>query len=483
MVKHGLYNLSGAGIRVGLAIVVVPILIRLMGIDQYGLWSLATATVGFLALADGGFSISVTVFLSKELATGDNAAAAKTLMIVLIISLVLATGASAALWLGASQASKLFSALGGNEHRVLAKALQVGGILVWSRILQSVLIGVEQAYRRYGAANLLIILQSVLANLGMIPVAWRGGRVVALMEWQAVATLAVLMTHVYLAFTLVRTLWPQMTWDRHKAMYIARYSSLTWLSNLGSVLFGYADRLMVGGISGTNTLGVYAAITSITAQINGMSGAAVQPFLPSASRLVARKSGSDSELRVGMKQAFQVNALVALGMGVALFVLAQQVLQIIIPGADNPVNLFALRLAIIIYALFSMNAVGYYTLFSVERVMHSTVVVLVSAIVSVLVIGWGARTSGLIGAVAGNAVYLGTLVLDVLAVRAVGVSGLWVGWLVFPTAWFLVGLALGISGPSGFLWRCVLLICHSAFLLVWFAKVNKGTQRLFAHGD
>jgi O-antigen/teichoic acid export membrane protein len=483
LVKHGIYNLSGAGVRIGLAILVIPVLVRVMGIGQYGLWSLASAIVGLLALADGGLSISITVFLSKELARTDDASAARTLCVVLIMSLVLTTATATFLWIGASRVANLFSALSGSEHRVLTKALQIGALLVWSRILQSVLIGVEQAYRRYGSSNLLVSLQSVIGNLGMIPVVWAGGRVFALMAWQVVATAGISVAHAWLVWTLARPLLRQMKWDKDKAVRISRYSIVAWLSSLGAILFGYGDRLIVGGILGTAVLGAYAAITSVATQINAMSGAAVQPFLPSASGLVARNAEGNDALGANLRLAFRINAVVALGMGVVLFVLAHPVLRVILPGADNPTTLLALRLAIVIYSVYSINAVGYFALCSVEAVKSAMIIVLSSAVVSLLFIRWGARVAGLIGAILGNAAYFGTLLLNVSGTKALRVGYQWLRWIAFPVGWFLAGLALGIVGPNSLISRVLLLSCYSAILLVWFLMTNREMRGFLAPGN
>jgi O-antigen/teichoic acid export membrane protein len=472
VLKHGLYNVWGTGVRVGLSILVIPALVRIMGTSQYGLWSLAFATVGFLALADGGLSVTVTVFLSKELARDDTDAAGKTVAIVLVASLALATVAGLMLYLGAFRVSDLFSALGRSEHQILARTLRVGSVLVWSQVLQSILIGVEQAYRRYGFANLLISLQSALTNLGMIPIAWHGGRVLALMEWQAIVALVILVAHGYLVSTLIWVFRHRMTLDKHKFVSVVRYTSLTWISNLGSVLFGRADRLLIGGMLGTSILGIYAAITSVTGQINAMSGAAVQPFLPSVSSLIAKGSAGNAELRGSVKQAFRANASLALGIGIILFVLASLVLRIIVPGGESPLNLLALRIAIIIYSLYSLSAVGYYTLFGAHALAVSTAIVLLSAVASLLLIGWGAHNSGLVGAVAGNVAYCGTLLLNVYGMKKVGVDGLWLTWLAFPAGWFVAGLVLGIAGPASLFWRALLLACHLVLLVLWFVRGN-----------
>ena len=77
MLRNGFFNLAGSMIRLGLAVVMIPLLIHLIGVDEYGLWTLVNAALSMAALAEGGLSISTTYFLSADLAADDNVAISK----------------------------------------------------------------------------------------------------------------------------------------------------------------------------------------------------------------------------------------------------------------------------------------------------------------------------------------------------------------------------------------------------------------------
>jgi Polysaccharide biosynthesis protein len=70
MLKNGFYNAAAGAVRVGLAILTIPVLIRLMGVEEYGLWALASAIVGIVTLAEAGLSTATTVFVSQDLGQG-----------------------------------------------------------------------------------------------------------------------------------------------------------------------------------------------------------------------------------------------------------------------------------------------------------------------------------------------------------------------------------------------------------------------------
>jgi hypothetical protein len=55
--KNGFYNTVAGIIRIGLAILTIPLLIRLIGIEEYGLWTLASTVI---------IVVSVTKLLNRS---------------------------------------------------------------------------------------------------------------------------------------------------------------------------------------------------------------------------------------------------------------------------------------------------------------------------------------------------------------------------------------------------------------------------------
>ncbi|MDZ7957618.1 MAG: oligosaccharide flippase family protein [Aulosira sp. DedQUE10] len=419
LLKNGLYNAAAGAIRIGLAILTIPILIRLIGVEEYGLWTLASAVVAMVTLAEAGLSTTTTVFVSQDLAREDTESLLQTLTVTIGAMLILATLAAIALWFGAENLVNLFPRLGNRQHLATVQALQIAGVVVWARLLQQVIIGVEQAYQKYAAMNMVITLQSLASNLGMLVVAGLGGKTVALMQYQAIINLVILFAHIWLGWLLMRNINLYPIWNLGKILVITRYSLMTWLASLGGVLFTQCDRIIVGGLLGTETLGVYAGITSITSQINVLSALIVQPILPALSNLIAYPQEHLIKLQYQIKRAFKVNILTALGMGIMLFMLASIVMYLMLPSQVTDDSILAFRIATIIYTTYSMNAVAYYILLAVNAVRLNLVINLISGILSLILIYFLCFQLGLIGAVLGNAGYLLSLLFIPCALKQI----------------------------------------------------------------
>lgn len=444
MLKNGLYNVLAALIRTGLGVLVIPVLIRFLGVEGYGLWTLVSAFIGIAGLAEAGLSVSTTVFLSRDLANDDAIGISQTLTAVFGTMLLLATTAAVALWLGASRLVSFFSLMDQSQYLDAVQAIKIGGLVVWAQLLQRVLVGIEQAYQKYGVMNVINTLQVILINLGMLFVAWSGGKTTELVEWQLVTCMGILAAHGWIAWQLVYKAKIHLIWDARRGIAVAKYSLMTWLTSLGTVLFGQADRLVVGTLLGAEKLGVYAAITNVTRQINTFSALPVQPLLPTLSRAIEQqKSGfNQTNLKNQVKQAIQVNTSIALGLGIVLLTFAPPIMIAMIPDTTGD-YVWEFSAAVIIYALYSTNAVGYYTLFSTNSVNLCVPIVLASGCISLIMIIIGTLNLGLMGSILGNIGYLISLLLTLFGLRNLNISNFdYINYIKLPIVIFGLFIAV-----------------------------------------
>jgi O-antigen/teichoic acid export membrane protein len=465
LLRSGLYNVGGATVRGAVGLLTIPFVIRFLGIREYGVWSLVQAVFALMTMSEAGISVAASVFLSKDLAKNDFSEAGRTLTFLLISAVLLSAALGLFLWIAGPLIVRPLAAFGSAERADAGRALQIAGLAVSVLILQRTLVGVEQAFDRYAAINALELCQSVLANVGLLVVAWLGGRTIDMMKWQVFAFALLLGAHCCVVFWLLRNKGLSFEWSRSKARQIFRYSLATWTATLGSAAFGQCDRFIVGGVLGAPVLGIYSAITNITSKINSFSAMAVQPLVPSLSRDVRLDASTEGRIR----QATHLNALIAIEAGIFLYVLADWVMRVLGPGAAAQQHVLGLQIAAVIYALYSLSAPGFFILFSVGGVRTNAAVTLSSGVASLALILVGARYFGLLGALAGNAGYLGTFLLVVAGLRKTGIAlSRYLYWMAFPLLWLAIALLVGTMLQGHLLWRAVFVIVQAALFMLWF---------------
>lgn len=480
MIKHGLYNFIGASFRLCVTVGTIPLLIRLIGLEEYGLWTIVSTVVAIVSLAEAGLSVSTTYFLSRDLADNDTVRISETLTVSFCSILLLATVASGILWSSAEYIIYLFPKLTPSQHQIVIPAFRLGALVIWIKLLQRIFVGIEQAYQRYGLFNLINTIQVSLVNLGMLWIAYSGGLTLALMRWQLISNLLILAAHIVIGSRLLRHTSIKLIWNWKRCVEIFRYSMKTWLASIGSALFTQGDKVIIGSILGTTTLGIYSAITSITAQINAFSSLPVQPLLPHLSKLLQSSDTTRAELIKLVRQAFHINALVAIGLGGGLIALAPTILNLLLPDVNTSEYLGVFYIAIFIYTLYSINAIGYYILFSTNNVSSCLKIQIVSGILSLVLITLGAHTLALVGAVIGNAGYICTWFLIYKGMNKLAITvDTWLQWLSFISIWFFAVSFVSILIPNIFFIRIMLFTIHIIVLVSRLYLKNKTIFKLW----
>jgi O-antigen/teichoic acid export membrane protein len=469
LLKNGLYNTAGGIIRIGLGIITIPLLIRQLGVEEYGLWTLASAVIGVVTLAEAGLSTATTVFVAQDLGEEDPISLSQTLTVTISTMLLMATLAAVCLWFGAEQIITLFPQLKPSEQIEVSKSFQIGAFAVWAKLIQQVLIGIEQAYQRYDLMSLIGTINSLLTSIGMLSIVWLGGGTLELMQWQSLSSIFILLIHIWIVKSLLKTTPIQIVWNQKKALEVGKYSFMVWIGSLGTVLFSRADRLIVGSILGTQMLGVYSAITDVTSQINVMSALPIQPLVPLLGQLMSKRDLHQSELSDKIEQALRTNSLVATGLGAGLITLSPLCLNFLFAGKLDPYRLSSFNICCMIYAIYSMNAVGYYILIAIKEINITTTIVSISGTISILAILFASYHFGLAGAIYGNAGYCLTLVLSIVAMRKINISlKVLIKPLVFPLLFLGVVFSVNLFLNSSNLVRISAFVFQSLAIAYWY---------------
>ena len=479
MLKNGLYNIIGGLSRTGISLITIPVLISSIGLEEYGLWSLVFAVIGIIAIIENGLSVSTTVFLSRDLALNDSDAIAQVLTVGTVLTTVISTLVALPFLLWSSLLMHLFPNFTMDQQAVATHALQISGFIVWIKLIQQVPVGVVQAYQYYGVINVINTIQTLVSNLGLVFIAWLGGRTIEMITWYGMISFVTLGVFLWFTHSIVRPLHLQPQWNQSKGIDIIKYTTTAWITMIGSALFSHMDRIIIGAILGVQAVGVYAAITNITVQINNLSAMPVQPLLPVLSRLAGDLQTHLPHIHEKVKQALQVNIMISLGMSAILFISGSTTYKLVGIKAIPIEQILSFQLAVLIYGIYSLNAVGYFILLGVKSVKLCMILVAASGITSLFLIYLGTKTYGLVGSVLGNGGYIFSLFLNIVAFRKLHLSfKIILKWIRFPVLWFVWIVILHIILRDHVYVQIGIILFFVSVLIWWF--VNE--QNINIHG-
>lgn len=289
------WNALGRGLPLLLALALTPVLVHQLGLDRWGLFTLALAMVGVFGVFDFGVGQALTRAISERLGTGRGAEAealvAAALAALGAISLGVAAGMFALVPLLVERLLLVPPAL--RDQAVGAfRVLAVAAPLV---VLNAALWGVLAAYQRFRAANLVTLPVSIFYYLGpvLLLLVWDSliGVMLALIACRLANTLSYLW--------LVRPLLPGL-WSRRPrfalVLPLLRLGGWMTASGLLTQALLYADRFLIGALLSLSAVALYATPLDLVLRVWILPVAVAQTLLPAFAAAFATRAGETAAL-------------------------------------------------------------------------------------------------------------------------------------------------------------------------------------------
>ncbi len=355
-------------------LLVAPIVMRNLGAPQYGVWTVATATVSMGSIIASGFGDANIQHVASQRSLGRNDALLRTVRSMIGINLVLGAVLALIAWTLSAYAARRLASLTPALQNDCLWSLRIASLLMWIRALESVCISTQRAFERYGSAVRISIAARVLSLAAAAGLAYLGRSVTAIIATTAI--LALLGTGIQ--FTHLRqllhadTLTPAFDRDAMKALL--GFGMFSWLQAVSGVIFSQADRLLLGVSLGAVAVASYALCVQMAQPIYGFASSGLHFLFP----YLASRSGSQSpsQLRKAVLLAFGANLLFVAAAGAALLLFGPHILRIwageAIARSSDPI------FSTIVWgsALLGLNTTGTYSLFALGRVQIVTWLIL-----------------------------------------------------------------------------------------------------------
>ncbi len=302
------------GLSSFISILYTPIMLRLLGQSEYGLYSLVASVVAYLGLFNFGFGSAYIKYFSVYKAASDNEGLARLNGMFLMIFAALG-----ALAVTAGIVLVIFSdSAFGNELTVseLAKAKTLMIIMVVNTAITFPTI----VFNSYVSANekfifqkSLLIIKTIASPLIIIPVLLMGYGSVGMAAIVTVLALVIEIINIWFCFKKadIRFIFSKFDTKLVKELFI--FSSFIFMNLVVNQINWNVDRFIIGWFRGTIEVAVYSIAAQLNTYFLTFSTAISNVYIPRVNEMIARKC-SDWELtelfaRLGRLQ-FIVLALV-----------------------------------------------------------------------------------------------------------------------------------------------------------------------------
>jgi O-antigen/teichoic acid export membrane protein len=277
---HGAaWNLGGFLLPVAVAVVCIPPLTRGLGVERFGLLTIAWAVAGYFSAFDLGIARALTQRLASR-GPGSDARDARTVWTALwmLAATGAAGGALLMLFAGPLVRDVLRTPVRLADETV--NAFMLLGIAVPAVTLMAALRGVLEARFAFRAVNAIRIPMGVLtfvAPLAVLPWTVRLDAVVAAL---VVARLLLLAPSAWLAARALPGLAQPRRPDRSEMRPLLGFGAWMTVSNVVSPLMTNLDRVLIGALLGVGVVAFYATPQEVMTKLTFLPSAIVAVLFP-----------------------------------------------------------------------------------------------------------------------------------------------------------------------------------------------------------
>jgi O-antigen/teichoic acid export membrane protein len=392
MLEYGCYPL--------LLFIATPWFLHRLGTEQYGHWMLLTATVAFGGVLNTGTGAATIKAVSAGIgraAHGETERAVRTsLGIAMLGGAALALLVFAIFWFAGGT---LLARMG--DPALIGLTGAIAALLIWLEQLDNVFSSAMKGAEHFGQAARVEIasktVQIIVAALVLLP--WPG-------LWALyVALVLVAILRLLAKAAIARRLLAlsDLRPSLKRSGDILHFAKWGWLQGMGGVLFGVADRILVGSLLGAASLAYYSIASQLAMQIHAASAAGLSVIFPMVSRkLEARDHFS---LRSMTKLIMAANLLFSSALAIALLLFGQELLVFWLGPASAAPVIQVLPYLVLAYWLLALNVTPHYILLSLGRIRFVAISNLVAGSVLILVVSMIATTYGLVGVAFARSLY------------------------------------------------------------------------------
>jgi O-antigen/teichoic acid export membrane protein len=430
----------GAAIRLVVSLISIPLLVRFLGLERYGIWVVLNSVIAISSLMEFGLSAAFTNYLSIYYAQNDwfNVNCTVTTSFVLITFLGGVTS------LGLSLASPILGHLlfVGDAHGTESLfALEVISWLLLLRFWQQWAMAAEAALFRYDVQATVETAGAVVINIGTMILAFVGGSLWILAAWSLTVTGGSLIFHYLALKRLSNGRFLRPGFSKKIFSSLIHFGTAQWLSGLGASLFGYGDRILVNLILGSEAAGLYSAATSIAIQINSLSAIPLRVLPPAIS--AAKALSQNSRIYQIFIRATKLNGLLVLLTAAPVLYWAPQLSYLLVGAEHAVITTEILRILAVAYGIYSLSVASYFFAIGVGYPILNARWGVIGAVFSLFLIAILTSFAGLKGSAWGNIGYSLTLIITYHIVRIIGLKytvylKLFVPYVVIIILWWLI---------------------------------------------
>lgn len=291
LAKNTLWNLVGNGAPMVVAVFCIPILIRGLGKERFGVLALAWALIGYANLFDLGLGRALTQLVAKKLGAGEDRGIPSIVWTSLLLMLLLGLIGAVAVILASPWLVRSALNVPAALQRETLQSFYLLGLSIPVVITTAGLRGLLEAYQRFALINVLRVPMGVFSFAGPLLVLPFANGLFPIVGILVAGRLIAWAAHLLLCFQVAPNLSHDITWERTVAASLLRFGGWMTVTNIVGPLMVTFDRFMIGALISVVGVAYYATPYEIVTKLWVVPGALIAVMFPAFSTCSVQDPG------------------------------------------------------------------------------------------------------------------------------------------------------------------------------------------------
>ena len=297
-------------------LIYTPLLIRMLGQSEYGLYSLVSSIIGYLTVLDLGFGNAIVVYTAKY-RTQKKYDEEKKLhgmffVVYLIIGLVAGLLGLILYFLVPTIFGSTMTSVELNKMKIMMLILAFNLAMTFAFSIYSSIIN---AYEKFTFQKLMSIFNTIMKPLLMIPLLFLGYKSITMCVVITVVNIIVLLSNYFYCRKKLNINIKFMGFDKVLFKTIFGYSFFIFLGVIVDKINWSVDQFVLGAVSGTIAVSIYSVASQLNTLFVNLSTAVSGVLLPKMSKMIAEKVSTeeltDEMIKVGRIQLYVIFLMVS----------------------------------------------------------------------------------------------------------------------------------------------------------------------------
>lgn len=290
-----------------ISIIYTPIMLRLLGQSEFGLYNLSNSIIGYLGVLDFGLGNAIVRYTAKYRAEDDRDGESNLNGLFIIVYSIIALMIIVAGGILIFNIKNIFSKTLSAEEISRMKTLMMLMVFNLAISLPGGIFGaIITAYERFIFPKVLGIIRAILNPLIMLPLLLMGYKSVGMTIAITVINIVYIIVNMYYCIHILKIKVRFKNLDFSILKEVMGYSFFVFLGMIVDKVYWSTDQFILGAVQGTAVVAVYSVGSTFNTYYMNFSTAISGVFLPKVTKMVTKKASnqelSDLFIKVGRIQ-------------------------------------------------------------------------------------------------------------------------------------------------------------------------------------